>query len=92
MATRRQRVARGQHIAIVLVLSLGFAGVGLAQRGPGRAGPDGATGMGRGFGGDVPAAGELMPDLPVYDADGNEVRLRDLLRGHYTVLILGCLT
>ena len=33
-----------------------------------------------------------MPDVAVRDRDGAELRLQDVLSGHYTVLILGCLT
>ncbi len=40
----------------------------------------------------APAVGDLMPDLPVYDRDGQELRLRVVLNGRYTVLVLGCLT
>ena len=40
----------------------------------------------------APAIGAPAPDLVVYDRDGRRVRLRELLEGHYTVLILGCLT
>ena len=34
----------------------------------------------------------MMPDVVVYDHDGAERRLGDLLGEQYTVLILGCLT
>ena len=40
----------------------------------------------------APAVGEPLPDLTVYDADGEELRLGELLQGHYTVIVLGCLT
>ena len=41
----------------------------------------------------TPAIGELLPDLELYDADGNTVRLREVAgNGRYTVLVLGCLT
>lgn len=40
----------------------------------------------------APAIGDAMPDVLVYDRDGEEHRLRDLLSEHYSVLILGCLT
>ena len=46
----------------------------------------------RDFEGRAPAPGELMPEAIVYDRDGGELRLRDLLQEHYTVLVLGCLT
>ncbi len=40
----------------------------------------------------APAIGEPMPDLTVYDPAGKELRLREVLSGRHTVLILGCLT
>ena len=40
----------------------------------------------------APEIGEPMPDLSVYDSAGQELRLREVLSGRYTVLILGCLT
>lgn len=39
-----------------------------------------------------PGIGERVPDLEAYDAGGREVRLRSLIEGHTTVLVLGCLT
>ena len=35
--------------------------------------------------------GMTLPDVSAYDADGNELRMSEL-RGHYTVLVFGCLT
>ena len=46
----------------------------------------------RSFERDAPSVGDIMPDAVVYDRDGTERRLRDLVTGHPTVLILGCLT
>jgi len=40
----------------------------------------------------APAIGERLPDLMVFDADGKELQLGELLRKHYTVIVLGCLT
>jgi hypothetical protein len=40
----------------------------------------------------APAVGEPLPDLAVYDAGGKELRVGELLQGHYTVIVLGCLT
>ena len=40
----------------------------------------------------APAIGESLPDLALYDASGKEQRLGALLQGHYTVIVLGCLT
>ena len=40
----------------------------------------------------APQMGESLPALSVYDLKGGEVKIQDLLHGHYTVLVLGCLT
>jgi cytochrome oxidase Cu insertion factor (SCO1/SenC/PrrC family) len=40
----------------------------------------------------APAVGEPLPDLVVYEAGGEERQLDKLLQGHYTVIVLGCLT
>ncbi len=66
---------------VVAVLAAGTASTVLAQR------P-----VSRNFEANAPAVGELMPDVVVHDRDGTELRLRDLLSEHPTVLILGCLT
>ncbi len=44
------------------------------------------------FSDSVPDVGDALPDLTLHDAEGKTVQLQDLLRGHYTVLVLGCLT
>ncbi len=46
----------------------------------------------RNFEYDAPSVGDVMPDTVVYDRDGIGRRLRNLVVGHPTVLILGCLT
>ncbi len=48
--------------------------------------------FGRRFEETAPKIGEVMPNLQIYDADGKELWLHDALRGHPSVLILGCLT
>ena len=40
----------------------------------------------------APDIGEPMPELTVYDRDGKTLALSELLQGHYTVIVLGCLT
>ena len=40
----------------------------------------------------APAIGEAAPDVTVLDANGREHQLRAILKGNYSVLILGCLT
>ena len=71
--------------ALGLLAALGFAGSAQAQFDPRQQ----AT---RRFEAAAPAVGEPVPDLAVYDADGKERQLGKLLQGHYTVIVLGCLT
>ncbi len=68
-----------------LLAALGFASSAQAQLNPRQQAirPFEAAG---------PAVGDPVPDLTVYDADGKELRLGELLQGHYTVIVLGCLT
>ena len=94
----------GLGILLTLAVSLCLvSSAGLAQpRGPWsggdfrpgeRRGPGGRMGgpMGQ-FEEVAPKVGDLMPDVAVFDAEGVEHRLPDLLGERYTVLILGCLT
>ena len=53
----------------------------------------------RGPGGDIPKflelgpkVGEQMPDVTVVDDMGMPVNIRELTKGNYSVLVLGCLT
>lgn len=39
-----------------------------------------------------PGLGKRVPNVPVYTAEGEKVRFRDLVRGKYTVVVFGCLT
>jgi cytochrome oxidase Cu insertion factor (SCO1/SenC/PrrC family) len=43
------------------------------------------------FAREKPAVGDTIPELTVYSPDGKEVKTSSL-RGHYTVLVFGCLT
>ncbi len=73
---------------LTLAFSVGLVATAAAQ-------PGGANGRGmlvQNFEEHLPAVGELMPNLPVYDRDGEEHQLADLIAGRPTVLILGCLT
>ena len=63
--------------AVPLCLLAIFASTVVAQRGPGRA--------------NFPEAGSLLPDVVVYDDQGDEFSTKSL-RGHYSVLVFGCLT
>ena len=85
-------------LTLLLVLVLAAPATSLAQRQRDRQG----SGRGQGFGGGggmfqnfeavAPDIGEAMPDVLVYDDEGMPHRLPDLLTGHYSVVILGCLT
>ncbi len=44
------------------------------------------------FAEDAPKVGDLIPDLTLVDDQGNPASLRDITRGHYTTITLGCLT
>lgn len=61
-----------------------------AQNGPDRPARN-ARGPLAGFEDKAPDVGGLVPDITLHDADGKEVRLRSI-KGHYTVLVFGCLT
>ena len=39
-----------------------------------------------------PKVGDRVPDLTIVDDQGHPANLRDITRGHYTVMTLGCLT
>ena len=39
-----------------------------------------------------PKIGDRVPDLTIVDDQGNPANLRDITRGHYTTITLGCLT
>ena len=83
MMRRIQRLPwkSGVAVAALTVMAAGMAGTVLAQ-----------PPVSRNFERNAPAIGEMMPDVVVHDRDGAELRLRDLLRERYTVLIIGCLT
>ena len=40
----------------------------------------------------APKVGDMVPDLTIVDDQGNPANLRDITRGHYTTITLGCLT
>lgn len=84
-------------MALLLIAAIAAPAVASAQRGRrGRMGRDQGFGgggvMARNFEEEAPKVGELMPDVLVYDDEGNPHRLPELLAEHYSVLILGCLT
>ena len=65
--------------SLPVVLTLTFVSSAIAQPG---------FGPGRGI---FPAVGSVLPDVTVYDEDGKEFSTK-ALRGHYSVLVFGCLT
>ncbi len=71
-----------------------LAGVASAQAPRGMAGAMGAgpSGMDTRFMEIVPDIGEQIPDVTIVDDQGNPVNMRDITRGQYTVLTVGCLT
>jgi len=76
------------RLQLTLAFCLGLAATAAAQ-------PGAANGRGmlmQNFEQNAPAVGELMPNLPVYDRDGEEHQLANLIAGRPTVLILGSLT
>jgi cytochrome oxidase Cu insertion factor (SCO1/SenC/PrrC family) len=68
-----------------LVAALVFVGSAVAQSDPRQQ----ATSR---FEATAPAVGEPAPDLVVYNSGGEKLRLGSLVQGHYTVIVLGCLT
>ncbi len=61
--------------------------LGNAQRAPG--GPSGDIPRFMELG---PKVGEQLPDLTIFDDMGNPVSVREITKGNYSVLVLGCLT
>ena len=39
-----------------------------------------------------PKVGDRVPGITIVDDQGNPANIRDVARGHYTVMTLGCLT
>ena len=39
-----------------------------------------------------PKVGEQLPDLTIVDDMGSPVNIREITKGNYSVLVLGCLT
>ena len=79
-------ITRTPRTALTLAFAL-TAAVAAQPPGPGRERPGSQR-----FEETAPAVGEAVPDVVVYDESGKEQKLREIVRGHYTVLVLGCLT
>lgn len=104
MTTDMRRTSRGTAAILALALGAGTGAAAMAgpapapqERPSGMRAPTGEmrTGLRRlqdRFEANSPAPGERFPNLTLYDSDGNKVRMKDMVRGHYTVVVLGCLT
>ena len=84
-------------MALLLIAAIAAPAVASEQRSRRqRMGRDQGVGgggvMARNFEEEAPKVGEPLPDVLVYDDEGNPHRLPELLGEHYSVLILGCLT
>jgi hypothetical protein len=86
------RTARSIATISGILVALVVAAVAVAQEPPGRGKRSPRDQVNQRFAETAPAVGEPVPDVVVYNADGNEHKLREMLRGRYAVLVLGCLT
>ena len=57
-----------------------------------RGAPGGRGGVNDRFNQASPDLGEALPEISAYDSDGKAIQLRSALAGHYSVIVLGCLT
>lgn len=64
---------------------------GFRPQGGSQAGRTTRGGLNSSFERSAPKVGELLPDIKALDADGKPLELRSL-KGHYSVLVFGCLT
>ena len=74
------------HATVVLAF-VAAPTLGNAQRAPG--GPSGDIPRFIELG---PKVGEQLPDLTIVDDMGSPVNIREITKGNYSVLVLGCLT
>ena len=74
------------HAAVVLAF-VAAPTLGNAQRAPG--GPSGDMPRFLELG---PKVGEQLPDLTIVNDLGQPVNIREITKGNYSVLVLGCLT
>jgi len=72
------------RLSILNVLLSILTGNALAQ--PGAGGPRARPG-----GSNLPKVGSMLPDVVVFDDEGNEFSTKTL-RGQYSLLVFGCLT
>ena len=75
---------------LLVALLFGLAGSSFGQP-PAQKGSSAKQEVDRGFDRVAPAIGQPLGDISAYDAEGKQIRLSSL-KGHYTVLVFGCLT
>ncbi len=80
----RKSIPLGLSVCLLIVASA------WAQPG-GERGPSARASMERRFNESTPAIGEPLPDVSAFDEEGNEFKLSSL-KGHYSVIVFGCLT
>lgn len=88
-----QRYPSGLGLALSIGLLAAPLHAGEAATGNEPPAPDfGLKALAERFEAAAPEIGEPVPDLSVYDADGKRVAFRDLVEGHFSVVVFGCLT
>lgn len=95
MHTRNSRLKGAPAMAAVLTMALVTQAAAQAVPPEKKENPMAAAmhGVTQRFLAAAPDVGETLPaDLEVFTAAGEKVQLRSLLRGHHTVLVMGCLT
>ncbi len=88
-ATSHNTFRRIVHASVVLAL-VATPLLSNAQQGQRR--PGGPSGDIERFVELGPKVGEQLPDLTIVDDMGMPVNIRELTKGNYSVLVLGCLT
>ena len=80
-----------RHSTVTTGIAAALLVAGLATT-PAKAQTSPFEGVNQRFEAAAPQIGESLPDVSVYDLEGTELKIRDLVHGQYTVLVLGCLT
>ena len=87
-----------KFFASLTAVLIAFSQPAYSQLG-GPMGPGATPGMGMGMAmgsmerfNVAPEIGEELPDLTIFDDQGNPVNVRELAKENYKVLVLGCLT
>ena len=81
-------IRKSVHFSIVFGLAMSLS-LGLVQQGFAQQGPVGDL---PGFLANGPKVGERLPDVSIFNDMGEPVSIRDLTKGSYSVMVLGCLT